>query len=70
MKLENKNEMESSDTNGSPVSVILLVIIVFVIVLLWTFFPSLFIMVLVFLGSLIVAYNTQAVQEDGGKVMW
>jgi hypothetical protein len=63
MKLEN----EETDTDGPPMALILFVIIVFVFVLLWTFFPSLFLMVLVFLGSLIVVYNTRAVQEDAGK---
>jgi hypothetical protein len=27
-------------------------------------------MVVVFLGSLVVVYNTRAVQEDVGKEMW
>jgi Flp pilus assembly protein TadB len=67
MKLEHEKEMASSDTNGSPVAFILFVIMVFVIVLLWTFFPSLFLMVVVFLGSLVVVYNTRAVQENIGK---
>lgn len=69
MKLENEKEMASSNTNGSPVAFILFVVVVFVIVLLWTFFPSLFLMVVVFLGSLVVVYNTHAVQEDVGKEM-
>lgn len=70
MNLENEKEMASSDTNGSSVAFILFVVVVFVIVLLWTFFPSLFLMVVVFLGSLVVVYNTHAVQEDVGKEMW
>jgi fatty acid desaturase len=67
MKPENEKKMASSDINGPPMALILFVIIVFVIVLLWTFFPSLFLMVMVFLGSLVVVYNTHAVQEDVGK---
>jgi Flp pilus assembly protein TadB len=69
MKLENEKEMASSDTNSSPMAFILFVLMVFVIMLLWTFFPSLFLMVVVFLGSLVVVYNTRAVQEDVGKEM-
>jgi uncharacterized protein YqhQ len=64
-KSENEEEM-TSDTTGHPVAFVLFVIAV-IILLLWTFFPSIFIMVVVFLGSLVVVYNTYVVQEGVGK---
>jgi uncharacterized BrkB/YihY/UPF0761 family membrane protein len=64
-KAENEEEMTSA-TMGYPVAFVLFVIVV-IIMLLWTFFPSIFIMVVVFLGSLVVAYNNHAVQEGVGK---
>lgn len=64
-KSENEEEM-TSDTTGNHVAFILFVIAV-IIMLLWTFFPSVFIMVVVFIGSLVVVYNTHAVQESVGK---
>jgi len=64
-KSENEEEM-TSDTNGHPVAFVLFVIAV-IILLLWTFFPGIFIMVVVFLGSLVVVYNTHAVQGGVGK---
>jgi uncharacterized protein YqhQ len=63
-KSENEEEM-TSDTTGHPVAFVLFVIAV-IILLLWAFFPSIFIMVVVFLGSLVV-YNTYAVQGGVGK---
>jgi len=64
-KSENEEEI-SSDTTGRPVAFVLFVIAV-IILLLWTFFPSIFIMIFVFLGSLVVVYNTHAAQEGVGK---
>jgi uncharacterized protein YqhQ len=64
-KSENVEEM-TSDTTGLHVAVVLFVIAL-IIMLLWTFFPSIFIMVVVFLGSLVVVYNTHTVQESVGK---
>lgn len=63
-KVEN-GEM-TSDTTGYPVAFVLFVIVV-IIMLLWTFFPSIFIMLVVFLGSLVVVYSTQSGQEGVGK---
>jgi uncharacterized protein YqhQ len=64
-KSENVEEI-TSDTTGHHVAFVLFVIAV-IIMLLWTFFPSIFVMVVVFLGSLVVVYNTRAVQEGVGK---
>lgn len=65
-KSENEEEM-TSDTTGHHVAFVLFVIAV-IILLLWTFFPSIFIMVVVFLGSLVVVYNTHAVQGVGKEI--
>jgi uncharacterized protein YqhQ len=62
---ENEEEM-TSDTTGHRVAFVLFVIAV-IILLLWTFFPSIFIMAVVFLGSLVVVYNTHGVREGVGK---
>jgi uncharacterized protein YqhQ len=62
-KAENEEEI-TPDTTGYPVAFVLFMIVV-IIMLLWTFFPSIFIMVVVFLGSLVVVYNTHTVQEEG-----
>jgi uncharacterized membrane protein len=63
-KLENEEERTPSDKSDSPVAFTLFVIVV-IIILLWTFFPTLFFMVMVFLISLLVVYNTHAVQDVG-----
>jgi uncharacterized protein YqhQ len=63
-KLENEKENTPSDKSGFPVAFTLFVIVV-IIILLWIFFPTLFVIVMVFLVSLVVVYNTHAVQDVG-----